>query len=573
MSIATGTSGLRRLELEALLEITEAATSHLDLEELLRVVVERIASVIEVDRCSAILADGETDEAIVIASHDVPELRRLPIDLRRYPEVQYAMESREPVVIDDVRTDPVMEGVRSLLSSLPVSSLVVAPLVAKGDAYGALYLRLARDRAFAPEEQTFLRAAASTLANSVRNASLHTSVRRRRDELEASYIERYRELDRVNELLRETSRIKDELMAIVSHDVRAPLSVLLGHTRLLLAAPLEPAHQRSVEAIERQGLRVLELVQQILERGRDSGAELVYARGDLAALARKVANDLSTLGAEKEIEVVARGLDALELDFDESAIRQVLENLISNAITHAPEQSAVEVHVSFDEAGTGRARIEVRDQGPGILASELPLVFERHRKGAETSGFGLGLAIAREIVERHGGDIWVRSMLGEGTSFFFSVPLQPPATEGEEERRVLVIAECPELRASLTERLRGTHALTLTRTGSEGANRARSLLPDVVLIERALPGAEAGASARLILRQPGLAEVPVVFVGPPDPVADERLRASGLLDGRRGVHLTDEKRILSLLEELRQAPGAADPDPLPGAMSGAGSRP
>lgn len=517
------TGGGRSLDVAALLEILEAATSHLDVEELLRVVVAKIAAVVPVDRCSAILADASG--ARVVASHDVPDLRPLELDLRKYPELVHAFAAKEPLVIDDVRTDPLMEPVRPLVAELPVSSLVVAPLVASGDSYGALYLRLARDRAFGPDEQAFVRAAASALANSIRNASLHTSVRRRRDELEAAYFERYRELDRANELLRETSRVKDELLAIVSHDVRNPLHVLLGHARLLLSGDLADPQRRSVEAVERQGLRILELVQTILDRGRGRTQEweLSFGSADLAQLARSVAADLSTLGSSRGVRLQVSGPASFQAEVDESAIRQVLENLAANAIAHSPEDASVEIVLSLDESTGGRARFEVRDRGRGIPESEQALLFERHRKGAESAGFGLGLAIAREIVELHGGDVWVRSAAGEGTSFFFSIPMSPRSSRSA--RKLLFVSEDPARRAAIREALAPAYDVALARTAQEGIARARVLLPDAVLLDRAL----VDSTAAVLRAQPGLADTPIL------PVDGDGSDLQGRLDSLLGA--------------------------------------
>src|SRR5690606_9683497 len=133
-------------------------------------------------------------------------------------EIRKALESKSAVVVEDVHSDPLMRDVRHLLEQKPVASLVVTPLVAQGDAVGALFLRLARRTAFGPHEQAFVRAVASTVANSVRNARLHTSVRRKKEELERAYHERYEELERLNVQLREANRVKDEFLAVCSHD-------------------------------------------------------------------------------------------------------------------------------------------------------------------------------------------------------------------------------------------------------------------------------------------------------------------------------------------------------------------
>lgn len=545
LRLASGRSQLSRGELEALLEIAEAATSHLELEELLRVVVARIATVVAVDRCSAILLDGD-EHAIVMASHDVPGLRRLRIDMKRYPELREAVQSRVPVVIDDVLTHPLMEEVRPLVSSLPVSSLVVAPLVAQGDAYGALYLRLARDRSFGVHEQVFVRAAASAVANSVRNARLHTSVREKRDELEAAYHERYEELVRLNDQLREANRIKDELLAVCSHDVRAPLNVLLGHVRLLLMGDLAGPQRRSTEAIERQGLRVLQLVQQILERGRglEGAVEFSFERVDLSAMARQVAEDLGILAAERRISIDAEGGE-LVAEVDSSAIRQVLENLVTNAMAHSPEDSSVEIEIALDPTSGEKARVEIRDRGPGIPESELALIFERYRKGGASKGLGLGLAICREVVEAHHGQLWAQRREGGGTTFVFTVPLIRGVEEAGDQPRVLLVEEKDSLSCLLEGSLEKGTVLSFVTGPGEGIARARNLLPDLILVDAHM--AHGGlAFAHALKAEPGLGEIPLVLVG--------KGAGNDLADGIRFLQLPlDANELQTLIAEL--APG------------------
>jgi len=490
---------LSRGELEALLQITEAATSHLELEDLLRVVVDRIAAVVPTDRCSAILLEDE-DHALVMASHDVPDLRRLRIEVDRYPEVRAAVESRAPVVIDDLHTHPLMENVRPLVSGLPVSSLVVAPLVAQGDAYGALLLRLARNRAFGPSEQAFVRAAASAVANSVRNARLHTSVRQKRDELEAAYQQRYEELNHANEQLREANRIKDELLAMCSHDLRSPLNTLLGHARLLQEANLPERAQRSAEAVERQGKRLLQLVQHILERGRNRTVAATRQPVDLAAVARSLAEDAV---GERGVRVVATGDATAVADGDGSALRQVLENLVSNAISHSPAGAEVEVEVRLAGAAD-HVRVEVRDRGPGIPAEELPLVFERYRKSGASSGLGLGLAICREIVEQHGGAIWAAAREGGGTCFVFTVPVRDGAGA---KPRLLALCSDESVGSGLARAL-GAERLAVARTLREGVQQATLLLPEAIFVESTFPEAP-----NVFRAEPGLGEIPLIYLG------------------------------------------------------------
>lgn len=502
---------LERSDLEALLQIAEAATSHLDLEELLRVVVSKVAEVVQVDRCSALLVEDGIEQAIVIASHDVPDLRRLPIDIDRYPEIRKALESKAHVVVEDALTDPLMSQVRQYLVEKPVASLVVAPLVAQGDAVGALFLRLARSTAFGPHEQAFVRAVASTVANSVRNARLHSSVRKRRDELQAAYQERYEELQRLNEQLREANRIKDELLAVCSHDLRAPLNVLLGHTRLLQRRMEQTPQHKSVTVIERQARRILQLVERILIRSKGKHAwALAVEPLDLAPCVREIAADFAALAEEKGVTIQVVGEAAAQVQADESAIRQILENLISNAVAYTHPQTTVEVEVVPSAHSAAWCRVEVRDRGPGVSPDELPLVFERYRQGDAGEGVGLGLAICKELVELHGGEISVALRQGGGAVFSFTLPTGPcPTTRSH---ALLVVAEAGERRDSLGARLGERFSISYAGTGSEGVAQAARVLPDVVVVDAAM-GADARRFAEEIRRQPGLGEVPTIFFG------------------------------------------------------------
>jgi signal transduction histidine kinase len=150
---------------------------------------------------------------------------------------------------------------------------------------------------------------------------------------------------------------------------------------------------------------------------------------DLATLARNIAESFQPLAAERRlnIEVSTNGpLPALPID--QERISQVLANLLSNAVKYAPPETAITVAVSKQD---GEARVSVADRGPGISEAELPRMFERFHRARDAQGepspnsTGLGLAIAKELVEAHGGRIWVESRQGEGATFRFTLPLPP----------------------------------------------------------------------------------------------------------------------------------------------------
>lgn len=165
-------------ELEIILEITKSVSSTLDIQEVMRIIVNKVAGYIHADRCSIILVDGQQKHGYVVASHDVPEINRLQIDLEKYPEIYRALESKEVVVINDINVDPLMGGVRELLNQIHIKSLLVIPIAYQEEVIGTLFLKVRRKtHEFTPEEIRFCKVVANTSANALKNAQLYEQIR------------------------------------------------------------------------------------------------------------------------------------------------------------------------------------------------------------------------------------------------------------------------------------------------------------------------------------------------------------------------------------------------------------
>jgi PAS domain S-box-containing protein len=168
---------LERRELLTLLEILEKISSSLELRDVTRMIVSKITTVIPAVRCSILLINESRTNCFVMASHDNPDLDMLQIDLRKYPEIRKAIETRSPVLIQNVGTDPLMAGVRDLLKTLDFHSIMVVPLTFAGDVLGTLCLKTARaDQEFTENEVNFFHAVARASANALKNALLHHKV-------------------------------------------------------------------------------------------------------------------------------------------------------------------------------------------------------------------------------------------------------------------------------------------------------------------------------------------------------------------------------------------------------------
>jgi signal transduction histidine kinase len=249
----------------------------------------------------------------------------------------------------------------------------------------------------------------------------------------AGQLERSRdELQEQNVKLRESERLKSELVSIVSHELRTPLASVLGFTSLLLTRDVEPGDQRRyLEIIDSQGRRLSSLLNDFLDVERLEEGQLELAR-ELIDL-RSVVGDQTRLFAgqssKHELDVVMpeRPLNVMG---DPNRLAQVVANLLSNAIKYSPEGGTVEV---VGEQLNGFARVSVRDEGLGIpdeLQQRVFAKFFRGNAGASgIQGSGLGLTIARSVVEAHGGRMSFESASGKGSVFWLELPIAASVDE------------------------------------------------------------------------------------------------------------------------------------------------
>jgi len=233
------------------------------------------------------------------------------------------------------------------------------------------------------------------------------------------------------ELLRCAIASRDDVLAIVSHDLRNPLaSISLGIDQLRRYGHTdEQRRERILDSVKRAAQRMSTLIEDLLAIAKIEAGQLALqlARHAALTLVEDAFAVVAPQAEAKSIRLVANLSAELFLQCDRDRMLQVLGNLIGNAIKFTPERGEITVDAVAHES---IVRVWVRDNGPGIAPAALPHVFDRYYQAPEgqstrPGGAGLGLAIARAIVEAHGGDIGVESTLGEGTTFWFTVALAP----------------------------------------------------------------------------------------------------------------------------------------------------
>jgi signal transduction histidine kinase len=239
-------------------------------------------------------------------------------------------------------------------------------------------------------------------------------------------------------ILREADRAKDEFIAIISHELRTPMTSILGWTRMLALGALdEETRREALDALERSTLAQAKLIEDLLDESRIASNKLrLELRGlDLRTV---LANAISAArpGADaKSIELSLEcGEGSYDVFGDPSRLQQAIGNLIANAIKFTPEGGSVSVRLGSDgESGL----IEVTDTGRGIATSLLPHIFDRFRQGDRSTerqtGLGLGLSIARHLMEMHGGTVGASSAgEGRGATFEIRLPLHKAAPMANE---------------------------------------------------------------------------------------------------------------------------------------------
>jgi len=226
----------------------------------------------------------------------------------------------------------------------------------------------------------------------------------------------------------QAARTRDEVLAMVSHDLRNPLNVVLTGGSFLLdtSTDLPARDQEQLQLIHRAARRMNRLIQDLLEvAGMEAGNLALDLRPEaVEPLVREACEMLHHAAQEKGVDLSCSfGDDLPRIVADRDRVHQVLGNLIGNALKFTPAGGQVHVQV---EAATEAVSIAVTDTGPGIPGGNLPHVFDRfwQAQRARDGGAGLGLAIARAIVEAHGGEIHVESEVGRGSAFVFTLPAE-----------------------------------------------------------------------------------------------------------------------------------------------------
>jgi len=332
----------------------------------------------------------------------------------------------------------------------------------------------------------------------------------------------YRDITKETEL----DRMKTEFIATVSHELRTPMTAIKGSLGLVLggAAGELPPDARELLTIARNNTdRLIRLINDILDISRIEAGKMEIRRAPLnpAEAVRRAVQEMDAFARQRSITLktdLSPGLPRVMADADR--LHQVLDNLLSNAIKFSPQGNEVLIRVV--PAGN-MVRFDVIDHGPGIPPDQTSAIFERFYRvdnaaSRKTGGTGLGLTICRAIVEEHGGEIWVESTVGEGSTFSFTMPAEPAEPAQSEplhvsSRTVMVVDDDPDIVRLIMISLEreGFHAVGAT-SGEQALEIARSRHIDVITLDLMMPGADGFHVLQQLKQDPATRDIPVVVV-------------------------------------------------------------
>lgn len=551
----------QRIDEQATLNtISQAVASTLDLPKTLTLITDHATRLLKVDATSVVLLDQEADEvwfaaASGIAAEYVLE-KRMAVG---QGILGWVVAHGEVLLLDDVESDPRYYPEFDTQSGFQAKSAICVPLKTMGQTIGAIEVINKRNGRFNQDDVRLLTLLASPAASAIENAQLYEQAQKEiqsrsqiEEALEAERAllarrveERTSDLSSANAELARAARLKDEFLASISHELRTPLNAVLGISEALqdeVYGDLNEMQISSLRSIEESGRHLLSLINDILDLSKvEAGKlDLEIRPCSLKAICQSSLRLMRQNAHKKSIKV--------ELDFDETVesiyaderrIKQILVNLLGNAIKFTPPEGEIGMRVEGD-IDKRQVHITVWDSGIGIAQEDMsrlfrPFVQLDSRLSREYAGTGLGLSLVYRMVELHGGSVSVESVVGEGSRFTVSFPWQGPSANSSpldqaeliaadaprlmSYRRALIIEDSPTMVSQYIRYCSEMGIETITSMQGYGVvEKALVDQPDVIILDIMLPDISGWEVLRQLKAEPPTQQIPVLVISVVDDV-------------------------------------------------------
>lgn len=376
----------------------------------------------------------------------------------------------------------------------------------------------------------------------------------RRYELRRLQLKRQLALEHIEaEKLRELDQFKTDLFANISHDFRTPLTLIMGPIQQLKESLNRPDHARTLETMESNARRLLQLINEILDLSRlDAGKlELRLSWNDIVSHTRALTMSYLSLAEMREVNLrFDAGIERLITRYDTDKYEKIVLNLLSNALKFTGKEQSITVHIEhlpggsiFDEPDIKEATVEVtiKDTGIGISSEDLENIFTRfyrarsYQNTAHQEGAGIGLALVKELVGLHGGDIRAQSRPGSGSCFTVSLPVkvrqeavtseeyfEPGVTgmvENEKssfmhlpDQQLLIIEDNRDIRDFIASDFEGEFRIHEAADGQNGIELAERFIPDLIITDVMMPGMDGYEVCRQLRENEKTSHIPIILL-------------------------------------------------------------
>jgi signal transduction histidine kinase/CheY-like chemotaxis protein len=423
-------------------------------------------------------------------------------------------------------------------------SFLGVPIIFRGKIFGRLYLteKIGAD-AFTDEDEELATVLASQAGVAVENALLFQQAR-------------------------EANRLKSEFLANMSHELRTPMNAIIGFTELVMTGahgPLTDRQEKSLERVLRNARNLLGLINDVLDLSRIEAGKMAFTEEEFRPLQmlQAVFSTLEPMATQKglQVSVIDEGAPDL-VKGDEARVRQIVLNLVSNAIKFTNDG---EVRVMAQSEPDDHWSVRVEDTGIGIAPEHLDDIFEEFRQVDASSarragGSGLGLAISRNLARLMDGQLLVESTEGRGSAFSVILPIQRGAVRvntlvegsvhkkvGSGGRCILAIDDNPDVLDLMIEKMAGSGYDIVTATrGDEGLRLARELRPDVITLDIMMPRLDGWQVLRGLKDSPETRDIPVVVLS----ILENRALGFSLGAAEYLIKPVTRDRLLEVLDRL-----------------------